>query len=95
MYPVKQKPCHCCGAMPLPSIKPQWCYVTPGKKLYKVGKWSSRRNRQIELLANDVPARRGEWVPVRVAHFEDWYTNTRVLTGGELLAYSVEKPDVD
>ena len=55
---------------------------------------SSERNRQIELLRDDVPTREGTWVPVRVAHFERWYSNTKVLTGGELLHYTVEKPDV-
>lgn len=54
------------------------------------------RNKQVELLANDVPTREGEWVPVRVAHWETYYqANCKLITGGELLSYSVEKPDVN
>jgi len=85
--------CHVCGAEPRPPIKAKWCLVTPGNKLYRVGDVASERNRQVYLQSDTVPTREGTWVNSRVAHFERHYSNCRVITGGEILHYSVEKPD--
>jgi len=86
--------CQVCGSVPLPPIKPKWCLVQPGARLYRVGEMASERNHQIYLQRDDVPTREGEWVNCRVAHFKRHYSgNCEITTGGEILHYSMEKPD--